>query len=372
MDGFDERAIGEIADLLFQTVHDDGRWGDVMGAIKSALDLSSAAYGYVDAATTEQLMLHSDCDEPYAQTFIGAESKNPLEPAVLGGAVGAVHIDQMAMSRHEFERSTFFNEWLRPQGEHSVLTVALWRHGSAGAHLSMLRGGNMRPFDTSDITLLHQLMPVLHRVAWLRAEFGGQQLARRLADLDSNNDAFFVVDAEGRILVHNEAAERELRDPTSGLVAANRTLRVEGRVRERFRNAVHAATVGLEGQPAAPGDMLLEDPTTGRRKSALSVVRIVDAPALGLPVGRAAGVLVRRLGPRLPAGFEERLRGLFMLTAREGELAEALATGCSVQDFAGEQGISLSTARTHLSQLLQKTDTSRQGELIALLHSMAN
>lgn len=370
MDGLDNRAISEISDLLFQTVHDDSRWGDVMDAVRTTVGVSEGAFGYLDVAAGSQLIVHGECAEPYSGTFMVAEVDNPLAAVVAGGDVGAIHIDQMIMPRHEFERSTFFNEWLRPQGQHSILTLPLWRRGEVGAHLTLQRGGKQRAFDESDVSALMQLMPVLRRVAKLRADYGGQMLAHRLNGLDTNNDAFFVLDARGRILAHNEAAERELRNTDSGLIAANGILRVEGRVRERFRRAVDTAA-GVDKQLTAPSDMLLEDPMTGRRQSALSVVPIPDAPALGLPVGRAAGVLVRRLGTRLPVDFEQRIRGLFMLTARESRLAVTLAAGLSVQEFAGAHGIAMPTARTHLSQLLQKTDTGRQGELMALLHSMA-
>ena len=371
MDDLGDVVIGEIADRLFETVHDDARWADVMHVVKSALGLSSGAFGYVDAATGAQMILHGDCAEEYALTFMVDEVENPLAPAVLRGEVGAVHIDQMAMSRQDFERSTFYNEWLRPQGEHSALTVTLLRNGDVGAHLSVLRERGRRPFDESDIAKLAQLIPVLERVTRLRIEFGGRHLADRLGDHNGTDDGFFVVDAKGRILLQNHAAEEYLRDPDSGLIASNGVLRVEGRMRDRFRRAVEqAATIDLV--LAMHCDMLLEDPMTGERRSAVSVVPMPEAPILGLPVGRAAGVLVRRLGARLPAGFAERVRGLFVLTAREVELAGALATGGSVQDFARIHSISLATARTHLSRLLQKTDTTRQGELIALLHSMTN
>jgi DNA-binding CsgD family transcriptional regulator len=371
MSSLDDRTFDKITDLLFETVHDDGKWSGAMGAIRESVDASNGAFGYVDVMTGAQMMLHAECPEQFAGTFLDTQVGNPLAPAVLFADVGAVHIDQMVMPREEFERGTFFNEWLRPQDATSVLTVPLWRHGAVGGHLTVLRGGKRRSFDSPDVSVLTQLMPVLRRVARLRAEFGGQRLLERLVTLDISNGAFFVVDAKGRILAQNAAAEQELRNAESGLVATNGILRVEGRMRERFRSAVDTAASHERRRPIS-GDMLLESPLTGRRQSALSVLPLPDAPSLGLPVGRAAGILVRRLGARKSSGFEDRVRGLFVLTARECQLAVALASGLSVQDFATAQGITMPTARSHLSQLLHKTETRRQGELIALLHRVTN
>jgi DNA-binding CsgD family transcriptional regulator len=62
------------------------------------------------------------------------------------------------------------------------------------------------------------------------------------------------------------------------------------------------------------------------------------------------------------------LASLYGLTGREVELCAELLAGRSVTEGAEALAIHVSTARTHLKRILQKTGTSRQGELIALLH----
>ena len=62
-----------------------------------------------------------------------------------------------------------------------------------------------------------------------------------------------------------------------------------------------------------------------------------------------------------------RLQAYFGFSPREAELAQALLQGLSLREAALLRHVGLSTVRSQLASLLRKTDTSRQGQLIALL-----
>jgi DNA-binding CsgD family transcriptional regulator len=64
---------------------------------------------------------------------------------------------------------------------------------------------------------------------------------------------------------------------------------------------------------------------------------------------------------------EETLRELFGLTRSEAKLALALSGGDSLSEAAQRHGVSLNTARVHLSRVFDKTGVNRQGALVALL-----
>src|SRR5262249_58164983 len=63
----------------------------------------------------------------------------------------------------------------------------------------------------------------------------------------------------------------------------------------------------------------------------------------------------------------EALCALYGLTAAEARLAAALAAGQSLQDYATASGIARCTARWQLQQVLAKTDTHRQSDLVRLI-----
>jgi DNA-binding CsgD family transcriptional regulator len=69
-------------------------------------------------------------------------------------------------------------------------------------------------------------------------------------------------------------------------------------------------------------------------------------------------------------GAEELVRRQCGLTRAEAEIAAWLAEGRSVEDFAGTRMIATSTARQLCKQVLAKTGTHRQSQLVALVKNL--
>lgn len=65
------------------------------------------------------------------------------------------------------------------------------------------------------------------------------------------------------------------------------------------------------------------------------------------------------------------LRDLFGLTAAETALAERLATGDRLEEVANHRGVLISTLRSQLAAILQKTGCDRQSSLVQLLATLA-
>ncbi len=64
---------------------------------------------------------------------------------------------------------------------------------------------------------------------------------------------------------------------------------------------------------------------------------------------------------------EALLRERYGLTPSEARLSSLLVQGKNLKEAAYELKITMNTVRTHLKRVFSKTDTSRQGELVALL-----
>ncbi len=70
--------------------------------------------------------------------------------------------------------------------------------------------------------------------------------------------------------------------------------------------------------------------------------------------------------PDMPP-YAEPSNDMFHLTQRESQIAALLATGLSLNEASSQLGIGIGTARGYLKQVLAKTGTHRQGELVSLL-----
>ncbi|KQK27938.1 hypothetical protein ARD30_24060 [Bosea thiooxidans] len=65
------------------------------------------------------------------------------------------------------------------------------------------------------------------------------------------------------------------------------------------------------------------------------------------------------------------VKQMFSLTDTEAKYALALARGLTLAEEARAQSVRLSTARSHLARIFQKTQTHKQSQLVALLSSGA-
>ena len=61
------------------------------------------------------------------------------------------------------------------------------------------------------------------------------------------------------------------------------------------------------------------------------------------------------------------LRELFDLSPAEARLAHALASGCTLDDYAAANCVSVNTVRSQLRQVLDKTGERRQQDLVRSL-----
>jgi DNA-binding CsgD family transcriptional regulator len=71
------------------------------------------------------------------------------------------------------------------------------------------------------------------------------------------------------------------------------------------------------------------------------------------------------------AGRQDQLRVLFGLTPMEAAVASRIAEGEGLKAAADHLGIAVTTARTHLQHVFEKTDTRRQSELVRLIAGSA-
>jgi DNA-binding CsgD family transcriptional regulator len=67
----------------------------------------------------------------------------------------------------------------------------------------------------------------------------------------------------------------------------------------------------------------------------------------------------------------ELVQSLFDLTPAEARVARSLASGKAVETIAADGGVSLSTIRTHVRGVLEKTGCNRQIDVVALLTAIS-
>lgn len=222
--------------------------------------------------------------------------------------------------------------------------------------------GRLAPLTQAQWVRLSALTPHLRRAMQLNRSIGELRIACDLAceALHQFRNGILVVEADGRILLANRAAESLLADPDG-------VLRMERHHLAARRRADCAALLRLIG-------MAVDNGTRGsfvisRERHPAVVVLVMAAGAVPDAIVRRplhAIVMVKDL-----AAAARRASGAFgryfALTPAQMALANEIARGEGVRAAARRLRISYGTARAHLLQIFQKTGTRRQTELVRLM-----
>jgi DNA-binding CsgD family transcriptional regulator len=258
------------------------------------------------------------------------------------------------------ERTSFYNEFLAPQGLNLALLMNLVRDGNATSGTGFYRSWNEGPFEREEIRLLQAIGPHLRRAVALNLRLGRLEMERHSSAemLNRCDRGAVLVDKNARVLFANVAAEAILRDG-DGL-----------RVRDGRLGAANAAsTATLRGMITGNADLadggVLALLCSDGRKIAVQVLPLRAETAW--LASRPAAILFIKDPKAAALPSQEDIRVLFDLTLAQSALAREILRGDGIQAAADRLKIARATARSHLLEIFQKTGTSRQAELVRVI-----
>ena len=266
------------------------------------------------------------------------------------------------VSPTEYERSVFYNEWIRGMGDDTFhcLGIAVktdWGYGFVGLH----RGRTQGSFDENNTQAMERDIVHLRRMLTMRGSVsaGRQRAQDAEAVLDCVGDALITLTREGRIVHANAAAEAILRR-SDGLCVARGTLAARAQTADAaLRRAIAAATARSQSSASA-----VPVPRSGGGQYDLTVSALRTGSAPGL-------VLIALRDPdRQDPSLERRLAALYGLSKAEAQIAARLADGASPSEIAGVRGVSVETVRKQLKSLSDKLSCRRQSEIVAVVKAL--
>jgi len=193
--------------------------------------------------------------------------------------------------------------------------------------------------------------PVINPVRTQRLAALGQSLLQRL------ETPVFVIDADGSVLEANPAATRRIeRREGLWLDAGGRlALRQGGRWVPLSR---------WHAEVAAGGEVKLAIDAEGPP---------MQLSLRAMPTGEdtpADGCWLLATIERVVLTPTDAMRARFHFTRTQVRLAEMLCQGMRPTHAAEKLGVKISTVRTHVGQMYEKTGTNSQAQLVALLHGV--
>lgn len=350
-------------------------WAGMASAIASALGSTSVVLKLHGAGDVVHLL---ECTEnlsvsDHQQSWAAHWHRQDLwveRSAAFG--IGRIVTDHDLVSPEEQQRSGFYHEWLRALDiHHMVGAVFPGGDGMLGV-LGIHRPKRAGAYTDDDRRKVAFLLPHLRRALWLSQKLSAVATRQMAAEevLERIDAAVFVVDRHCRIATLNARGEQQLRE-ARGLTRRRDCLALTNTsLNERFTQLVYAAISTASGCLASAGSPMVI-PRDGQLPLTLLVTPLyADNGSTPFPEPLAL-VVVR--DPEAATLATACLRDLFGFTKTEAVIAADVASGLSVDKIATHRGIGTATVRSHVKQILLKTDTHRLAEAVALIaHSIAS
>lgn len=249
----------------------------------------------------------------------------------------------------------------------SICTAVLGHHGDLASHAGVYRPPGAPDFDPNAIATLKALAPHFMRFTQVYQKLEGlnAENLRLSAALDRIASGVVIVDAELNVLTLNIAAEAIFGAEDGFVAIRGKLMAAHPGDHAELARLVGGAAVAGNGSTASGGNLGISRTSLKRSYSILAAPLRDEHTQHG---GKRGAAILFITDPELaPLNKGDAIASLYGLTAAESRLALSLLDGKSIKDTAEAYDIGVGTVRFHLKQIFQKTHTSRQGELIALL-----
>lgn len=355
---------GRIEPLeIYEALFDDQRFAQLPSILASSLNGRSVLIHWHYADGGAQVLAHSgyftdDQLQDYAMNYA------PLDPwaaatATLQKPGEALNLEQFVPAA-EFERTAFYNEYIRGMGDDTFRCMGIRANTPSGSGMIAVHRGRGQPnFSPDEVASLQQHALHLHRVLDLRGKIAATDRARMLVEhmLDTMRAAALLLASNGRLIHANFAGER--------LLGRHRGL--------LSRRGIVAALDPQDDQRLAKAVSLA---CSDHPRSSTIVIKRGEWPPLIASVtpvvqpGASRRALVLINAEDLQAGLKGELGRLFRLTLAEAEVAVLLAQGLSASAIADRRKVAVDTIRSQLKSIFLKLGCTRQSDVVALLRAI--
>jgi DNA-binding CsgD family transcriptional regulator len=345
-----------IADI-YRSAQDASAWGAVMAGMVSLLQGRSARLLTLNTeGTTVHHSLKYNIDDSYHQPYVDHfVNLCPWRPELKSKPEGMLYSSflDFSCSQKTFQRSEFYNDWARPQGIEHGLCGTIYRDRSQIVQLLVQRTPEPGHFTRQDQSLANSLVAHIQQALTLGAALTQANSDSALIQAANQNfRGFLLLDDRMWLRYADPAASEWLTRSVSVSVKHKQLHFSQPSHQNSFLRLFSDCRATTHQQSCIAGGRipLIQDNCV-LRFSPVSVD--VDHPLLQL-TNTAVAVII-----------EEAVTA--PLSPREQHLAEALATGSSLREYATLNKLSYETVRYQLKNAFAKTGTHRQHELVAWL-----
>ena len=372
------RVLSDVIGAIYDCTLDPTRWERTLLDITQVMSAESAILSLNDFRHDRQLI-----DKSVGWGKFGIEERQKHIPEIharltewfaKGPPLNEPFVASRQLAPDYLQQSLYVRHCLKPLGIVDIMHQFLMY---TPLHFSeLVIGRHMRhgPVTDREIEIGALLLPHLRRAVTISNVLNVRAIERsRMAEaLDVLRCGVVLTNSEGKILHANRSAEHMLQggtpvQGTGGILtakepAAAAELRdaIDLAARDEIRLGKTGLAVCLSG-PDGPPLFAHVLPMNGSELRTQLQPEAVAAVVVGTSMTTALDLT--------PDETKEYLRRRFGLTSAEADVAMEVLNGDGREAIGAQLGISMTTVRTHLSHIFEKTGVRRQAELVRVLMS---
>lgn len=281
---------------------------------------------------------------------------------LMGQAQPAFFVEHDFWTADQIDSNPIHRDFFRPHG-------LGW---SAGTGLRMPTGDNIvfsvereygrGPIEKERVDRLNELRPHLARSALVTARLGLQRAKGASEMLTSMGLPAVLLDQGGAVIEANHLMEG-LSDQVHW--------RARNRISLMDASANDLLSAALAALDASDDPAVRSFPLRDETNRATMVVHVIPIRRSAHDLfARSCALLVATPVAAAQSPPIELLRSLFDLTPSEARVARGLAAGETMEEIAASGGVAITTVRSQLRLVLEKTGCTRQAEAVALLANL--
>lgn len=369
--------LSVLTETIYDAAVDHAAWPRVMALLGDRFRCSAEALYFLDFDRHAVRTVHlGGISNSYLRCFSERyyTDDNPCARARSLHRVGVVRTNER-YARHFNDqrvlwRSTYYNEWLRPQRLAPMIGVTLLDDADKNLNCTLLRSRDVPDFTAAEVAVFTRIGRHLRRALRIatRLESLSGRESLTFEALDCLGCGVVFVDLRGRLDHANAIAETLIQRGDGLTLIDGRLAAADGSSQRQLEFLLHDLARDPAGRSGAGPSRIAIARPNGLRPLVVSAIRLSTHRRAFLsprPV-----ILLLIVDPEAAPATDtdtETIRRLYRLTAAEARLALALLAGGSLREAADAAGMSYETARWYLKILYQKTETRRQAELVARL-----
>lgn len=269
----------------------------------------------------------------------------------------------------EIVKTTRTGEWLDSFGARIAAGAIAFHNDSYLNFFGMQRSAEQPAFTREELAVFDLFLPHINRAVELYMKMGAvnREDTPERAALNHVQQGILIFDASFKVMFKNRTADT--------IISANNGLSLndDGLLNFREREFSREFVMSLSSAVRASLEGLNQSDVVLCYAQGKQNLTIVVSPLtttsfeLGEGGNRGGAMISLYDWANRPSVSPELLQRFFGLSRAESRVSACLLSGCSLADIAEQLNRSRETVKSHLQSVYRKTQTSRQGELVALL-----